>query len=150
MNAPSTRDRPLILTGIDFSDTSGYALRHAHELAGRLGTGVEVVHVREGFRQRPWSPSPEEELWLDAAGLTVETIGLREGTPWVELVRAATEREAELIVVGTHGRTGFQPVQLGSTASRLALLSPRPVLLVGGRERVSPARGELRLVGARP
>ena len=140
----------MILTGIDFSDTSGHALRHAHELAGRLGTGVEVVHVREGFRQRPWSPSSEEEDWLAAAGLPLETLRLREGTPWVELVRVATEREAELIVVGTHGRTGFQSVQLGTTASRLALLSPRPVLLVGGRERVSPARSELRVVGARP
>ena len=63
----------------------------------------------------------------------------------MELVRVAGERGAQMIVVGTHGRSGFQPVALGSTAARLALLSPRPTLLVGSRER-TPAEPPLDMV----
>jgi nucleotide-binding universal stress UspA family protein len=60
---------------------------------------------------------------------------VRSGTPWLEIVRYAQERPAEVVVVGTHGSTGFQPLSLGATAGRLAILSPRPVLLVGPKTR---------------
>lgn len=139
----------MILAGVDFSETSAHAVRHARDLADSLGEVVGVMHVREGFRHDAWVPDREEEAWLEALGLTVEDLLVQQGTAWIELVRVAREREARFIVVGTHGRTGFQPVQLGSTASRLALLSPQPVLLVGGRERAVAAPGARGLMTAK-
>jgi nucleotide-binding universal stress UspA family protein len=73
----------------------------------------------------------EARSWLEAIGVPASAVTVRRGTPWVELVRVAEDRGAKVIVVGTHGRSGFQPIALGSTATRIALLSPRPTVLVG-------------------
>lgn len=124
----------MIIVGIDFSPTAAVAVAEARVLAERLECALEVVHVREALRPVPWAPCGEELAWLDGADLDAVEVTVRRGTVWVELVRVAAERRADLIVIGTHGRTGFQPVALGTTAARLALLSPRPIVLVGSRE----------------
>ncbi len=57
------------------------------------------------------------------------------GHPADTIVRVAEERNADLIVMGTHGRTGLQHVLLGSVAERVVRLAPCPVLTVRHKER---------------
>ena len=127
----------LIIVGTDFSATALLALSEGRALARRLAAECRVVHVRQLPPEGAWLPNEQELSWLDVTRVADFDVEVRRGTAWVELVRAATERGAELIVIGTHGNSGFQPLGLGSTAERLALLSPIPVVLVGSRERSS-------------
>jgi len=58
---------------------------------------------------------------------------LLKGIPHEEIARAARQKKADLVVVGTHGRTGMARVFLGSVAARVISSSPCPVLTVRGR-----------------
>jgi nucleotide-binding universal stress UspA family protein len=58
---------------------------------------------------------------------------LLDGAPHEQLLRAARRQHADLIVIGTHGRTGLSKVLLGSVAERVVRLAPCPVLTVRGR-----------------
>jgi len=93
---------------------------------------VEVLHVWEYGGGEGWEPVGEELTAMAAADLRPKEVHVRRGVPWVELVRYAKERKARMIVAGRHGRSGFQPSALGSTAQRLATSSRVPVLLVSG------------------
>lgn len=132
-----------IAVGVDFSETAAKAVAEARELSARLGSALEIVHVREDRTGRPWEPDETALEWLDAEGLRPDDLTTRGGTPWLELARFTWAPGAELLVVGTHGRSGVQPLALGSTAARLVLASPRPVLLVGHRGAPGPS-GRLR------
>jgi nucleotide-binding universal stress UspA family protein len=129
----------MLIVGIDFSSPSAAAALEARALAARLGLAFRCAHIRQFQAAGPWSPTFQERIWMETAAVAEDEVAMRWGTPWVELVRLATELRAQMIVVGTHGHSGFQPIGLGSTAARLALLSPIPTLLVGGRDR---PRGE--------
>jgi nucleotide-binding universal stress UspA family protein len=59
----------------------------------------------------------------------------RLGTPYEEIVKVARERSVDLIVMATHGYTGFKHFLLGSTAERVVNVSPCPVLVVRQEER---------------
>ena len=63
-----------------------------------------------------------------------------EGSAAEQIVRAARSRRADLIVMGTHGRTGLSRLLLGSVASRVISMSPCPVLTVRGRSSVDGHR----------
>jgi universal stress protein A len=58
---------------------------------------------------------------------------LLEGTPFERISRAARATRSDLIVIGTHGRTGLARLFLGSVASRVLATAPCPVLTVRGR-----------------
>ena len=58
---------------------------------------------------------------------------LSEGVPFEQIVRTAKSKRADLIVIGTHGRTGFSRLFLGSVAERVIQLAPCPVLTVRSR-----------------
>jgi nucleotide-binding universal stress UspA family protein len=132
----------VVVVATDFSSVAAQALEVGRRLAERLMIPLELLHVREGLgRRSPWAPDADEEEWLHGAGLTQDQVVLRSGTPWLEIVRYAQERPAEVVVLGTHGSTGFQPLSLGATAGRLAILSPRPVLLVGPKTRNGNSAG---------
>jgi universal stress protein A len=62
-----------------------------------------------------------------AAGLVLS------GSPYDVIVRAARSRRADVLVLGTHGRTGLPRLLLGSVASRVLATAPCPVLTVRGR-----------------
>jgi nucleotide-binding universal stress UspA family protein len=68
----------------------------------------------------------------DAEGRTGRPVRSRvlSGDPAAEIVRHAREERCDLVVVGTHGRTGIQRLVLGSVAERVARQSPCPVLVV--------------------
>jgi nucleotide-binding universal stress UspA family protein len=66
------------------------------------------------------------------SGIRVKGL-LLEGIPHDRIVRAARSGRADVIVLGTHGRTGLGRLFLGSVASRVVTLAPCPVLTVRGR-----------------
>jgi nucleotide-binding universal stress UspA family protein len=145
-----------ILCPTDFSAPSARAFEHALVLAAWYRAHVTVLHV---LPQRVAAPaalpplytpmlldgSMREAVQADLASLVgpanragMHTIAeLREGHPAAETVRAAEDLHADLIVMGTHGRTGFQRWVLGSVAEAVLRRAPCPVLTVPPR-----ARGE--------
>jgi len=70
-----------------------------------------------------------EELERRAASVPHET-AITDGSPAKEIVRYATEHDCDLIVMGTHGRSGVDRLLLGSVAERVVRSSPVPVLTV--------------------
>jgi len=67
-----------------------------------------------------------------AAGVRARGL-LLEGVPHDRIVRAAKSRRADLVVIGTHGRTGLARLFLGSVAGRVVAAASCPVLTVRGK-----------------
>lgn len=141
-----------IVCPIDFSAGSRQALRTAAELARDWSTALILVHVWEPPK---WSSgevmlSPEvvqttidtEEAELEIWKTTAKQLGARDidtrfltGVAWdalVELLKA--DPAIDLVVMGTHGRTGLRHVLLGSVAEKLVRFAPCAVLVVRDRE----------------
>ena len=136
-----------ILVPIDFSETSSAALDYAVELASKLSAHLTILHVVQPTPYDPQRPngnafdldteaiiSAERESSLAARrcrgpGRTVTEL-LRKGLPWEEIQLAAVEIDADLIVMGTHGRRGLARIFLGSVAQNVVQTSSVPVLIV--------------------
>jgi universal stress protein A len=131
-----------LLVPTDFSVCSMRALRYAEELARRFGAEVALVHVDESLVARSELSGlreavAEEELerlvaLLQARGVPARAV-VRSGGA-AEEITAETER-ADLVVMGTHGRTGLAHVLMGSVAERVVRHASCPVLTV--RQRAS-------------
>jgi nucleotide-binding universal stress UspA family protein len=84
------------------------------------------------------SAEREMEKWGSEVGANVAMVEriVTRGVPFVEIIRIAKEQNADLIVIGTHGRTGIDHMLFGSTAEKVVRKSPCPVLTVrmAGRE----------------
>lgn len=136
-----------ILVPIDFTDVSSSALDWAIELAASLGASVTVMHTYMipvvGFPDGALIPSAEMATGLgDAAGKGLEAAVaqrrkpggvpleavLREGDAWEEIQRLADEIDADVIVIGTHGRHGLARALLGSVAEHVVRTAHRPVI----------------------
>jgi nucleotide-binding universal stress UspA family protein len=131
-----------IVVPTDFSDAADRALGYAAELAQKLGAEIHVIHAW----QLSAYASPSSELAkgmskdltrdLEAAVKKRETAAvkihrhLRMGVPYVEIVQAAKELDADLIVMGTTGKTGLEHFLLGSVAERIVRTAECPVLTV--------------------
>jgi nucleotide-binding universal stress UspA family protein len=91
-----------------------------------------TASVREVYRQaREWATSSLED-WVSKArgeGLAARA-ALRTGVPYEEIVALARDERADLVVIGTRGRSGLDRVLLGSVADRVVRLAPCPVLTV--------------------
>ena len=137
-----------ILCPIDFSEGSKEALRNACDLALGSGAALRLVHVWEvplwlTTSQMPVSPDVVQELIdldqqnLDAAladakraGVKDVTAELLRGVAWDEVVRLAkNDSQIDLIVMGTHGRTGLRHVLIGSVAEKVVRQAPCRVLV---------------------
>lgn len=121
-------NRACLLVAIDFSNGALRALREGRSLANRTGLDVRILHVVEATSA--WPPDALEWDWLMTAPVEPRLVAIRHGQPWIEIVRHAHEVSAAVIVLGSHGASGVQPLSLGSTASRVALRASCPVLLV--------------------
>ncbi len=136
--------RTIVVT-TDFSANSAVAIPPAIELACKFGGRVVLVHALEGA-----SPDPEA-VALELAGMAamareqLQEFGAREiggkapweaevvfGPAYLAITDAAVRRHADLIVIATHGRTGFRHLLLGSVAERVARTAACPVLTVRG------------------
>ena len=141
-----------ILLPTDFSECARHAVPVAAEFARLLGARVVCLHVVEPVVQPAagWTPLaeplPSAELGgrleetaardlpafsrsEEFAGLEVEDVIAR-GEPAAEIVRAAEERGAGLIVISSHGRTGLGRILFGSTAESVVRHARCPVLVV--------------------
>lgn len=133
-----------ILCGVDFSPGSRRALARAADLAQRLGADLHVAHAfRVEAQLIPDFPIDRVKLVearaAELAALAApwdELVGpqthLVEGDGARELVRLAEDLDAQLIVVGTLGRTGLPHLMIGSVAERVVRSATRPVLTVRG------------------
>jgi len=141
-----------ILHATDFSRASTTALTWAVDMAKANRARLTVVHVMappslalpgEGYVSPALYESLESSARAQAnkrlakvvarakiAGVRANVL-LLEGVPHERIARAA--RRADLLVIGTHGRSGLAKLFLGSVASRLVTLAPCPVLTVRGR-----------------
>jgi nucleotide-binding universal stress UspA family protein len=134
-----------MLVAVDFSEPSKRAIAFARSLAAKLRIAVEVVHVYDaivaGASSAPGAPANEvramlttrlDELVRDVFGPDASTVRthLVPGRPIDAILDLARKREADLVVVGTTGRTGIERMLLGSTAERLVRESAVPILTI--------------------
>ncbi|HXK18100.1 MAG TPA: universal stress protein [Polyangiaceae bacterium] len=142
-----------ILVPVDYSSCSRAALRFAADLAQRYQASLDIVHVwdrpsyvteavmasKEMFSAKSLIRLIEDNAQRDldefmaAAELpagTSATGRLASGDPAAALIHELKQHKHDLVVVGTHGRTGLSHVLLGSVAEKMARLSPVPVVTV--------------------
>jgi nucleotide-binding universal stress UspA family protein len=144
-----------ILVPTDFSEYANQALDYAMELAQKLQARLTLLHIIdttplgmvEGASMLPpsyWQEletgieqSMEESLKrLDDEGLQGETV-IVHGVPFQAILDTAKDKDADLIVMGTHGRTGLIHALMGSVAEKVVRLAPCPVLVTRGSTEAS-------------
>ncbi|HQU31204.1 MAG: universal stress protein [Planctomycetia bacterium] len=136
-----------ILCPIDHSECSYLALKYAISLALKDEAKLYLMHVIDirlyDTEIYKFSPYNITEINLDKIRedlikslpegtsdvLEVETIVVK-GIPFQEINNAATAVDADLIVIGTHGRTGLSHAVMGSVAEKVVRKAPCPVLTV--------------------
>ena len=138
-----------ILVPVDFSDCSTFALRYAANLAGQVNASLILLHVASSLLAPPEMEYVELDLkkfrgeverhasakltalaQREIAATVPASPLVRHGTPWEEITRLARERQADLIVIGTHGHAGFKHMVMGSTAEKVVRYAGCPVLVV--------------------
>jgi nucleotide-binding universal stress UspA family protein len=138
-----------ILVPTDFSESSQCALRHATELARKFGAELVLTHIRTPYADDPnrpeyhffdegrYSAFVTEELSRTSEGISsdhvVRTLVGRDVSPANGILRVAEENQADLIVMGTHGRTGLGHFFLGSVAEKVVRHARLPVMTVSSK-----------------
>jgi len=142
-----------ILHPSDFSAASNAAFKKAIEMAKASRAELLIVHVinpivpvaGEGYvspkmyedlaaSTRAWARKQLDRLLGKAKKSGVRGKGvLAEGAAHEQIARIAKTKRADLVVMGTHGRSGFAKLFLGSVAGRVVTAAPCPVLTVKGR-----------------
>ncbi len=135
------------LVPLDFSEYANQALDYAINLASKLGARLTLLHVVQSLPTGgvdmgitlPYTYIQDLEAEITesmndslrrvtAAGLEGEVVVVH-GVPFHEIIETAKTTQADLIIMGTHGRTGLQHVLLGSVAEKVVRLAPCPVLV---------------------
>lgn len=141
-----------ILVPVDYSAHSAASLRFGAALAQFHGAAIDIVHVwdrptyatdelliRHGSSQRPLGEliheNAEKDMREFLSGIELppgfaENARLVSGEPATALLKELEGGRHDLVVVGTHGRSGFAHWMLGSVAEKLVRHSPVPVLTV--------------------
>jgi nucleotide-binding universal stress UspA family protein len=147
-----------ILVATDFGGAAAAALDRACELARTFGSRLFIVHVVEDVRahfgaseyaaaigkiQTDLEASAREHMRAlvarrDASALDVEAAVLVLSAPAAAIVSYARDKQADLIVMGTHGRGKIASLLIGSVAERVLRTASCPVLIV--REAADAAR----------
>lgn len=136
-----------ICCAVDFSDCSRKALLAAADLARRDGAALTVLHVREDTMEAGGSPiTPSagpmdgrslpalETLRAEAEGIRGASVGsaIVGGMVAPSITQFAKDAAADLLVLGSHGRTGMARRALGSVAEAVLRTAPCPVLVIRG------------------
>src|SRR6266498_1556444 len=136
------------LVPVDFSEYANQALEYAIGLASKLGARLTLLHVIQPLPLAgvdmgvtlPYTYIQDLEAEITnsmqaylervtEAGLEGE-IAVVHGVPFQEILETAKTQQVDLIVMGTHGRTGLQHVLLGSVAEKVVRLASCPVLTI--------------------
>lgn len=146
-----------VVVGTDFSDPALPAVMAAFDEAARVGGSVTLTHCLEwpllpsdgaGFTSATVSATLLDDIQKEAA---IKLHAAAEGCPVpieqhmafgrasIELVRLAEVLDADLLVVGTRGRTGISRVLLGNVAETVVRSAPCPVLVVRLHKQAGPA-----------
>ncbi len=158
-----TTTRFTVVVGVDFSDTSERALREALDLATRHDpTDLHLVSVVDDLGSTEPADASEseatalarstedslrkfgdrvmEEVAKEGRTVTVtrRLLHVRVGAPAEEIVKVASDFDADMVVVGTHGRRGLPRLLLGSVAERVLRLARCPVLVVRPKPETEP------------
>lgn len=142
-----------LLFATDFSEGASQAIDHARQLAKLTGARLHLLHVITELADKRRRRIPadvidtfireitrhaeedmesfKEEYFADAPDLGFKvTYEVSIGTGHEDIIKAAETIKADLIILGTHGRTGIEKVLVGSTAERVVRNSHIPVLTV--------------------
>ena len=130
-----------ILCAVDFSDTSATAFEYAEELANSLAGELILLHAfdqaapADGGRPRPADPTVR--IKLEAMQISSQQVHLfhvlKDGPAGEVICWVADDRNCDLIVMGTHGRTGISHLLFGSTAEYVLRHARCPVLTIRQR-----------------
>lgn len=142
-----------ILFATDFSESSDHAFQYALSLARKFDSLLGIIHVisepvdLRGFYVPHISFDKLEEEIEEGARKMMEKFCRTHsqeyskvesfvvpGIPYDEIIRKALEIGADLIVIGTHGRTGLDHVLFGSTAEKVVRKSTIPVMTIRIKE----------------
>lgn len=145
----------MILVPIDFSDPSRAALQFASDFARWCGGRIVLLSVIEPvafFRRGKHPLVVTQQTFRDRVAFKLSDLGkrhvgeglvekvmVRSGAPFEKIVETARGLKADLIIMATHGYTGFKHMLLGSTAERVIRFAPCPVLTVRGQ--AQPPKG---------
>jgi nucleotide-binding universal stress UspA family protein len=147
-----------VVCPVDFSPISKRALDHAAVIARWYEAELVVLHVVPFMPTIFGFPAAVDSAAVAAADadavlpeltrvvaqaetmVSATQAMVRSGSPAVEILRYAVEAKADLLVVGTHGRTGFERFMLGSVTEKVLRKAPCPVLTVPARCEGHPER----------
>jgi nucleotide-binding universal stress UspA family protein len=136
-----------ILCPIDHSDCSKEALKYAVSFAMKDEAKLYLLHIidirtfNEGLEAMSMQIPDEETLELLRIKLldcipeemrddmNVEAVVVQ-GVPFAEIISTAREKDIDMIVIGSHGRTGLKHMMLGSVSEKVVRKAPCPVLTV--------------------
>ena len=138
-----------ILFPTDFSEGSAEALKYAVEFANRYGAKLYVLHVIYDVAKASGWYVPHvsmDAIYKDiqeGARKELDNFGVNElgglknierivqtGVPYQEIMNCAVKNKVDMIIIGTHGRTGIDRILFGSTAAQVVRNAPCPVLTV--------------------
>lgn len=138
-----------ILYATDFSESSAPASDYAQTLAKLAGASIHVLHVIGELADSRRSRIPQEAFELFEKEIEIHVVKEMQefckkhlgedvtyttetaiGNPFQVIIATAQKQNVDLIIMGTHGRTGIEHVLVGSTAERVVRRSPVPVLTV--------------------
>ncbi len=138
-----------ILFPTDFSQGARAAMDHAVSLAKDYQAKLILLYVIQDISIAEWyipsslsvtdliedmqkSAWKEMDKWAAEVSSTVKEVEkmVVRGVPFVEIIKTAKEKSADLVVIGTHGRTGIDHMLFGSTAEKVVRKASCPVLTV--------------------
>jgi nucleotide-binding universal stress UspA family protein len=139
-----------ILVPTDFSTFSDQAVRYGCEIANRFSADLHLLHVAQDafpvmpeaglltvshadYMARVVETAHKLLAGVPAAGMLQKPVAARDvvlGVPFVEIIRYARDKQIDLIVMPTHGRTGLVHMLLGSVAEKVIRKAPCPVLTI--------------------
>ena len=135
-----------ILVAIDFLDCSINALAHAVSIGGKAGADIHMVWVNMPDQSKEIFTCDQDVLLQEVDKRFKELIKefspelgkgkmnyrVREGKVYKEIVQEAEDIKADMIVVGTHGSSGFEEFWIGSNANKIVSATDKPIITIRG------------------
>lgn len=141
-----------IMVPSDFSPGSVRAMRYARHFALHFGAELWLVNVRDPLQRQSAYCTPDEARQIQDAAILSSTAKLAylaegdcheedlgriafrylitEGEPVAEVIRIARENDIDLLVISTHGYTGYHHILAGGIADKIVRMAPCPIMVV--------------------